>query len=119
MIPFRSFHLKKKKIKDAVFRSTITDDLNNSLVTPLITTSLISSTIHVPQANNYIDSKSNLVRKAKGDQRVVCGGTNTKKRMPAGISLQEAHPLLFLQNTMAWFKSLDIKSLHLKRGFNS
>lgn len=70
---------KKKKIKDAVFRSTITDDLNDSLVTPLISTSLISSTIHMPQANNYIDSKSNLVRKAKGDQRVVCG-TNTNNK---------------------------------------
>lgn len=31
----------------------------------------------MPQANNYIDSKSNPVSKAKGDQRVVCSGTNT------------------------------------------
>lgn len=77
MIPFRSFHLTKKKIiKDYGFRSTITDDLNNSLVTKLISTSLIS-TIYKPQANNYIDFKINLVSKAKGDQRFVCGRSNT------------------------------------------
>lgn len=78
-----SFHLqKKKKIKDCAFRSTITDDLNDLLVIQLIPTSLNSSTIYKPQPNNYIDYKIKLVSKAKADQRVVCGGTNTT---PAGI----------------------------------
>lgn len=74
-----SFKKKKIKLKATASEGLFTDDPNDSLVTRLISASLISSTVHRPQANNYIDFKINLVSKAKGDQRAVCGGTNTSR----------------------------------------